>query len=204
MKLPRSHPDPVLRSVEDLVKAAQNGEREALHDLVVVLAPTLLSTVRRIVGARHRDVEDIAQDAAIHLMSALRTYRGECSLRHFACRIATHRALAARRNERYREEITPASDPQVLEDLAVHPATDDAAIANQKRRAIRALLDELPPAQAEVVALYFVMGLTAEEIAEVSGAGVPAVRGRIRLAREALRERIEGSPSLRDMLGGAS
>lgn len=178
-----------------------------MRDVLVAMAPTILATVRRIVGSRHSDVEDIAQDAAIHFVRALPSYRGECSIRHFVCRIATNRALAARRHESYREEWTPAADPQVLEGSAADEERaegDAAAIASQRRRAVRALLDELPEPQAEAVALYFIVGLTAEEIAEASGAGVPAVRGRIRLAREALRARIEGNDVLRDMLRGTA
>ncbi|MDX2021034.1 MAG: sigma-70 family RNA polymerase sigma factor [Deltaproteobacteria bacterium] len=200
-----SRPPAGLRSLEDAVKAAQAGDAEAVRDVILACASSILGTVRRIVGARHPDVEDIAQDAAIHLVKALPSYRGECSLRHFACRVATNRALAARRHAGYRQEWTPAVDPTLLEQHAdVDADEEDPMVAAQKRAAVRALLDELPPAQSEALALYFVMGLTAEEIAATTGVGVPAVRGRLRLARQELKARIEGNVTLSDMLKGSA
>lgn len=199
-------PPPGCRPIEDAVKSAQDGDANAIRDVILACAGSILATVRRVVGARHPDVEDIAQDAAIHLVAALSTYRGECSLRHFACRVATNRALAARRHAGYREAWTPVVDPSLLEDFAGPEGQDvlDQAVAAQKRTAVRQLLDELPDAQAEALALYFVMGLTAEEIAAATGVGVPAVRGRLRLARQELKSRIEGNDVLSDMLKGSA
>ena len=199
-------PPPGLRPIDDAVKAAQAGDADAVRDVVLACAGSILATVRRVVGARHPDVEDIAQDAAIHLVAALSSYRGECSLRHFACRVASNRALAARRHAGYREAWTPAVDPSLLEDFAGPDVEDvlDQAVAAQKRTAVRLLLDELPDVQAEALALYFVMGLTAEEIAAATGVGVPAVRGRLRLARQELKSRIEGNDVLSDMLKGSA
>jgi RNA polymerase sigma-70 factor, ECF subfamily len=199
-----SRPAPGVRSIEDVVKAAQAGDTDAIRDVVLACSSSILATVRRVVGARHPDVEDIAQDAAIHLVAALTSYRGECSLRHFACRVATNRALAARRHAGYREAWTPAVDPSLLDEKSLPDLDniDDPVIASQKRTAIRKLLDELPEAQAEALALYFVMGLTAEEIAQTTGVGVPAVRGRLRLATQALKSRIEGNDVLSEMLKG--
>jgi RNA polymerase sigma-70 factor, ECF subfamily len=202
-----SRPAPGMRSIiEDAVKAAQAGDTDAIRDVVLACSSSILATVRRVVGARHPDVEDIAQDSAIHLVAALSSYRGECSLRHFACRVATNRALAARRHAGYREAWTPAVDPSLLDERSLPDLEniDDPVIASQKRTAIRKLLDELPEPQAEALALYFVMGLTAEEIAQTTGVGVPAVRGRLRLATQALKARIEGNDVLCDMLKGSA
>lgn len=201
-----SRPPPGMRSIDDAVKAAQSGDTDAIRDVVLACSSSILATVRRVVGARHPDVEDIAQDSAIHLVAALSSYRGECSLRHFACRVATNRALAARRHAGYREAWTPAVDPALLDERSSpeFDNIDDPVIASQKRTAIRKLLDELPSVQAEALALYFVMGLTAEEIAQTTGVGVPAVRGRLRLATQALKSRIEGNDVLSDMLKGSA
>lgn len=196
---------PLVASLEDLLEGARRREPHATRGFVVAVAPTILAAVRRVVGARHPDVEDIAQDAVMHLLDALPSFRNECSIRHFACRIATHRALAARRHASYRDTWTPAAAPEALEAhgavWSVDDASADAVVLARRRQAVRALLDELPPPQAEAVALYFVMGFTAEEVAEATGTPVPTVRSRLRLARQALKERIEQSDRLTAMLG---
>lgn len=198
----RSMPGPL--SMDETVKAAQQGDADAIRDVVLACANSIIATVRRIVGARNADVEDIAQDAAIHLVASLSGFRGDCSLRHFACRVATNRALAARRHAGYRETWTPSMDPADLETQrsAEGDVYEDPVEASRKRFVVRQLLDELPEEQAEALALYFVMGLTADEIAQATGVGVPAVRGRLRLARQELKARIEGSQLLTEMLKG--
>jgi RNA polymerase sigma-70 factor (ECF subfamily) len=189
---PRPDGRPAVASIDELLAGARRRDPEATRRFVLAVAPTILAAVRRVVGAHHPDVEDIAQDAVMQLLDALGGFRNECSAKHFACRIATHRALAARRHAHYREVWTPATAPEDL-DQAAGGGSDgaDPLTVARRRQAVRAMLDELPPAQAEAVALYFIMGLTADEVAEATGTPVPTVRSRLRLAREALRERIE-------------
>ena len=58
--------------------------------------------VRKVLGRGHPDIDDVTQDAVIALLTALLTFRGECSVEHFANRIALLTALAARRRSRSR------------------------------------------------------------------------------------------------------
>ena len=196
---PNPDQPPYIAALDDL-------DPEATRAFVVAIGPTVLAAVRRVVGARHPDVEDIAQDAVIKLLEALQTFRGDCSIRHFACRIATNRALSARRHARYREVWTPTVEPETLESVSGSDAASmfDPYEAQRKRLVVRRLLDALPPAQAEALALYFIMGLTAEEVAETVGVPVGTVRSRIRLATQAIRQRIaeDGDDDLRLVLQG--
>jgi DNA-directed RNA polymerase specialized sigma24 family protein len=63
---------------------------------------------------------------------------------------------------------------------------------------VRALLDDLPEEQAEALALRFMLGWSLIEISEASGAPVNTVRSRLRLAKEALRRRVEADAALAD------
>jgi RNA polymerase sigma-70 factor (ECF subfamily) len=67
---------------------------------------------------------------------------------------------------------------------------------------LRTLLEELPEIQAETFALRVALGYSMQEVAAATGAPVNTVRSRLRLAREALRRRIEQDPSLSEVLGG--
>jgi RNA polymerase sigma-70 factor (ECF subfamily) len=61
------------------------------------------------------------------------------------------------------------------------------------------LLEDLPEEQADVLALRVVLGLSLEEVAQATGAPLNTVRSRVRLAKEALRRRIESTPELADL-----
>jgi RNA polymerase sigma-70 factor (ECF subfamily) len=58
------------------------------------------------------------------------------------------------------------------------------------------MLAELPAGQGETLALRVVLGSSIKEIAEATQVPVNTVRSRLRLAKEALRKRIEEDPTL--------
>jgi RNA polymerase sigma-70 factor (ECF subfamily) len=62
-------------------------------------------------------------------------------------------------------------------------------------------LEDLPEEQAEALTLRVVMGWSLEEVARASGAPVNTVRSRVRLAKEALRARIDAQPALAELRG---
>ncbi len=66
---------------------------------------------------------------------------------------------------------------------------------------LRALLDELPVVQAETFALRVALGYSMQEVADATSAPVNTVRSRLRLAKEALRHRIEQDATLTELLG---
>ena len=156
----------------------------------------MLQTVRRVLGPRNPDVEDVLQEATIGLVAALPGFRAECSTRHFACRIAALVALKAVRSRRPDRELAIDDTDEEAPALGAEP--QDWALAAHRRNVLRRLLDELPEAQAEALVLHCVMGLTIDELAAVTTAPVETARSRLRLAKTALRERIARDPTLSD------
>ena len=157
----------------------------------------MLQMVRRVLGGSDPDVEDVFQESLMALVKALPVFRGECSTRHFACRIATLTALKARRRKHAGiQEVLAAYDEEPADSADQH----DWALASCRRQTLRRLLDDLPGVQAEALVLHYVAGLTVEEIAGALGAAVETVRSRLRLAKAALRERIATDPSMLALL----
>ena len=76
----------------------------------------------------------------------------------------------------------------------------DDAIADRRKNAVRELLGVLPPEQAEALALRVALGWSLEEIAAASSTPLNTVRSRLRLAKEALRRKIESDPVLSEEL----
>ncbi len=74
----------------------------------------------------------------------------------------------------------------------------------EQREALRQLLDELPPEQAEALAMHCVLGCTVEETAAATGVPINTVRGRLVTAKSALRKILAENSELSDLLRGAS
>jgi RNA polymerase sigma factor (sigma-70 family) len=183
-----------------LAAAAAGGDAAAQRSLLVAVGPIILRAARGVLGVRHPDVEDAAQDAAISVLRALPGFRAECSVAHFVGRIAAFTAMAARRRLRVRARFTEDA-PDAGEEAVSPGATPASAAAAARCRAVlRGLLDELPAVQAEALVLQAVMGYSLEEIAVSTVVPVNTARSRLRLAKAALRDALASSPDLAEAL----
>jgi RNA polymerase sigma-70 factor, ECF subfamily len=194
-----ARPDPLA----DLAARATHGDEAAMRELLRSIATSLLAAVRAVVGRNAPDVEDIAQETMVAFVHALPAFRGECSVNHYVSRIAVRTAVAARKRRVVRENRADSlEDDSTREVYAASPGEE--AWAARRRAALRSLLDELPEVQAETFALRIALGYSMQEVAAATGAPVNTVRSRLRLAKEALRKRIEQDPALAEVLGGES
>jgi RNA polymerase sigma factor (sigma-70 family) len=177
-----------------VVRKAQAGDAEAIAQLVSELGPGVLRAVSALLGREHPDLEDLAQDVLLAVVAGLPDFRGESTLLHFAVRIAARKSVLVRRRRRsvvgWLETFWRGEHP-----LHEGPATAHEAVRGDRQRALlRSLLSELPDAQAEALMLRVVCGHSIEEISVITETPFNTVRSRLRLAKEALRQRIEAEP----------
>jgi RNA polymerase sigma-70 factor (ECF subfamily) len=185
--------------LRDLVAAAAGGSAPAARQVLERVAPPVHRVVRTVLGpsaTRARFSEDVTQDALLAVVRALGSFRGECGFVHFACRIATRVAVAARRARAAEAGGVSLDDEEALE----IPLAGEDPEAPRRRALVRALVDELPEAQAETLVLRVMLGFSIAQTAEATAVPPNTVRSRLRLAKEALLRRIEGDPSLAEML----
>jgi RNA polymerase sigma factor (sigma-70 family) len=176
------------------VEAGRAGDAGPIDEIVAGLAPPLVRAVRALLGPRSPDLEDVVQDTLLAVVQALPSFRCDSTLLHFAVRIAARRATFTRRRSRsilgWLEQLWHRERP-----LLSGPATPrDETIADRRRRLLRALVGELPDTQADALVLRVALGHSIEEVAAITRAPVNTVRSRLRLAKEALRHRIEADP----------
>jgi RNA polymerase sigma factor (sigma-70 family) len=205
VRLVHPGPGPSLGAEDDLLRvaeAAMGGDALAGRTLLTALAPHFLRVARRVLGAQHPDVEDVAQECAVEFVSALPRFRRESSVKHFACSVALQAAMNARRRLCARKR-PPLDLAQVEADqvAGAEEPPDARAEAMVTLKLVCELCDELPAAQAEALALHFVLGFTVGEVAAVCGAPAETVRSRIRLAKRTLMSRALAHPQLRELLG---
>lgn len=182
-----------------LVEKSREGDAASTRTLVVSLMPHFLRAARGVLGTHHRDVEDVAQEAALGLLGALPTFQMQCSVAHFATRIGVHTALSARRRLRVRGEGQHVELDETQATSGLSPA--DVLLSAYRRQMLRELCDELPEAQSEALVLHCVMGMSLDEVASATATPRNTVRSRLRLAKESLRARISGDSRLRETLG---
>lgn len=180
-------------------KAAAQGDPQAIDTLLLSVTPAMLRAVRGVLGGGHREIEDVLQESAIGLVTALKTFRGESTVLHFGCRIAVLSALAARR--RLRESGKESLDArEELPLISSEGSPVELVLAARRRALLRELCDSLPIAQSEALVLHCMLGFTVEEIADAGQIPPNTVRSRLRVAKETLRARIDAEPTLREAL----
>jgi len=127
--------------------------------------------------------EDLFQDVCLALWQALPRFRGDCSERTFAFRIAHNRGLS----HGWRAKGAPAA----LEEAGEIPDTrrdpESELCDRDRRERLRDAVRRLPPVARQVVALSL-EGLSHREIGEVLGMTENNVAVRLNRARKLLRE----------------
>jgi RNA polymerase sigma factor (sigma-70 family) len=185
----------------ELAMRAASGDLAATQEFLAYVWPTLTRVAAGVLGARHAELDDAVQQSMIALVRALPAFRGECHPAGYASRITLRVALRARRNVKRDltrretlEQLSSGDDSATTVD-----GPSDETLGARRRDLLRELLEDLPEEQAEALTLRVVMGWSLEEVARASGAPVNTVRSRVRLAKEALRARIEAQPALAEL-----
>lgn len=158
---------------DDLLRAARAGGTWALEELYRRHDPAVRRYLR---GRAGDDADDLASQTWIDAARGLRRFHGgEDDFRGWVFTIARRR-LADHGRRRARRPEVPA-ESAVLD--AVVSADDPATVtadALDGDAAARRIAELLPAAQAEVVLLRVVGGLSADEVAEVTGRRPGTVR----------------------------
>ncbi len=177
-----------------LISAALEGDHDAARHLLGEVARDVRGVVVRFLGSSHRDVDDGVQDALIALMQALPGYRFESSLPTYARRIALLRLLDNQKRQQAQKRTLDShfgEDPELTASSAQQQIHTEN---NRLRPLIRRLLAGLPSEQAEAFASRHLLGYSVVDIAESINTSPNTVRSRLRLAKEALLEKVLHDP----------
>jgi RNA polymerase sigma factor (sigma-70 family) len=196
---------PTTERVDDLrllARAAAAAEPHAAATLVAQVAATILATVRQVLGRAHPDVDDVAQEATLAFLAALSEFRGECTTRRYAQRVALFAALTARRKLVARQRLFDTEPAESTSVPSERPSPWAETLSSHRRETLRRVLDSLPDVIAQALALHFILGYTVEEIAIVASAPQNTIWSRLRLGKKALRKALRNDPGLAELLGG--
>jgi RNA polymerase sigma-70 factor (ECF subfamily) len=173
------------------VRRARHGDAEEFARLAGLHAPRMLSLAVGIV--RRRDVaEDVVQDALVKACERIAQWRGESSLSTWLYRITYTTALdALRRSERRPFE---QADALAAEGAAGGSEEEgDWQTTEDNIARMRRALDELPPLDRTMVALFYLDERSVRDVAAICGRSEANVKTRLHRARRRLHELMKGT-----------
>ena len=174
----------------ELVQAALRHDDEAAHELVRRLYPLVAKMVRSH-RPRRTSEEDLCQMILIKVFQKLSQFSGKVPLEHWVSRIAVNTCLSQIEAEKIRPELRHAdlSEEQqaVVENLAA--SSDELAPDRQlaSRQLVEHLLQLLKPVERLVIDLLYLQGRSVEEIHQITGMGVAAIKVRAFRARQKMK-----------------
>ncbi len=143
--------------------AAVSGDEQAFSQVWHLLNPALLRYLR---VQEPGFAEDIAAETWLQVIQDLpRFVGGPAEFRSWLFTVARHRAIDAARARRAR----PSTPTAEVIDIGTAPSAEAAALERLDTEAAVRLVSALPAAQAEMVMLRVVAGLSVAEVGEIVG-----------------------------------
>jgi len=161
---------------------AKHGDEQAFIRIVEHYYPRCLRFARNMIG-NEQDAEEAVQDTFVRLYDGFSRFREDAPFDPWLFRILANRCRTLMaRNRRHRSMIEYGEIPHT----AATPGDNGADWGEE----VRLVLDTLPVEQREAFLLRHVEDLSYEDIAAMTGAGLSALRMRVKRACDALRARL--------------
>lgn len=177
-----------------LLEACKRGEEEAWERLFRERSGQVYRWAV-LLGLGPADAEDAAQEVLATAARRIGSCRADEALGSWLYQITRRVVSNARRNAWWKRALLGL-------DRDIEPAfpheTDEGA---ERETLVRACLQSLPRAQAEVLILMEVEGYTREEVAELLGIPPGTVASRVRLAKKAFLTQWEARQSPMEAMG---
>jgi RNA polymerase sigma-70 factor, ECF subfamily len=171
---------------EELMALVAKGQARAFETIYERHGGAAFSLAYRMCGSRTL-AEDVAQEAFLSIWRSGGRYdRARGSVRTWVLGIVHNRAIDALRRTVVHERRR-ASDEGIEERFEARERTEIEAARREEASTIRGMLETLPDEQSRVIELAYFGGFTHSEIAEMLGAPIGTVKGRMRLGLEKLR-----------------
>ncbi len=177
-------------SDRQLIEIFQNGDESAFAALLDRHRSRLLAIIRQIVRDEAA-AEDLLQETCIRLLERLRkgSYAESDRFLPWALRIARNLAIDSyRRRQRSAEVPAPEQSHLLEQQYRTWETPEQLWCSTEDRTYVGQWIEQLPPAQREVLCLRHYEQLTFREIAERTNVSINTALGRMRYALINLRK----------------
>lgn len=169
-----------------LVEAAIAGDTTAFDALVTRHRRSVYQVCYRFVN-HHEDAADLTQDTFVRAWKALASFRGQARFSTWIYRIAVNVCL---NRVSLKTPKTDAVDFDLVADQR-EPAPGAAIDAAERQAMVRAAVKSLPPRQRTALILRTYHDLSHQEVADIVGTSVGAVKANVFHALANLKKRLE-------------
>lgn len=157
---------------------------QTFNEIVAKYRERLYWHIRSLVCS-HEDADDVLQDCFVKIWKALPGFRGDSELFTWAWRIATNEALNFLHKQKVRAALSFESLRTTLENrIDEDPWFDGDALQRDLAKAIVSL----PEKQRLVFQMRYFEDLSYEQISEITGTSVGALKASYHIAYEKIRE----------------
>jgi RNA polymerase sigma-70 factor (ECF subfamily) len=183
-------------AAQDLIwmSRIKQGDTEALRQLIEAHQHRVIGTVAKMLGD-DCDAEDIAQQVFIRVWRSATRYEPTAKFTTWLFKITRNLVFnELRRRKRHPAHSLDATDEDDRPLQAPDPgakAPDDTLLDGEMQTAIQKAIDELPEVQRMAVILRRYDDIPYEDIGEILGLSVPAVKSVLFRARTELREKLK-------------
>ena len=177
-----------------LMERVKHGDMEALRELIEAHQYRVIGTVAKMLGD-DSEAEDIAQQVFIRVWKSAPRYEPTAKFTTWLFKITRNLVFnELRRRKRHLTRSLDETDdndvpPLQLEDTG-SKAPDTTMLDDEMQTAIQRAIDELPETQRMAIILRRYDEFSYEEIGEILGLSVPAVKSVIFRARTELRDKL--------------
>lgn len=183
---------PTITEEELQRQLADPKQRADAFALVVQLySKQIYWQIRRMVYV-HEDADDLVQNTFIKAWEAIDGFRGEAKVSTWLYRIATYEALNFLKKQRREEEYRYSSSEEADADYLLERLTADEYFdADEAELRFQKALLSLPPKQQLVFRLRYYDELPYEQMSELTGTSVGALKASYHLALKKVTEQLQ-------------
>lgn len=183
------------RKERSLVARARRGDSDAQRILIENNHKQVFAVCLRMTR-NLPDAEDLTQEAFLHVLSRLKTFRGKSSLSTWIYRIAVNTTLMHFRKNQIRRamslETGPSPSTDGSEPIPMEiPQTDQVLKSAVNRLALARALDELPSGCRTVLEMHDIEGYAHHEIARLLRCATGTSKSQLHKARRKMREALK-------------
>jgi RNA polymerase sigma-70 factor, ECF subfamily len=181
-------------SDEELMMRCRNGDMSAFELLVMRYKDPILNYIYRNIGDYH-SAEDLAQETFTRVFKSANRYEPKCQFKNFIYLIATNLCRNEVRNRNRRntallDDLVPEDGDidrfDFVQDVSSLP--DELYEKKEQQALIQQTLSRLPESQRLALTLVTYQNLRYDEIADVLGCSVSAVKSLIHRARQSMKK----------------
>ena len=169
---------------QELVRAAQNGDKNAFQELVKKYENQVAATVIGMLGYCP-EAEDVGQETFVRLYQSLDKFRGESSVGTYLTRIAINLSLNELKRRRQKRGRFSLKDDQGIENF---PDKNEQKQRKELKDIVHKGIQKLDPKYRTVIVLRLIDGYSTRETAQILKLPVGTVLSRLARAQTKLKE----------------